>query len=64
MTIQVTLFHTNDKPLAAGVEMQLLGDGQVIATATVGENGVVSFEAATDGVGQLAVRLSKPLPKK
>lgn len=44
--------------------MELLGDGQVIATGTVGENGVVSFEAETDSVGRLAVRLSKPLPKK
>jgi hypothetical protein len=59
MTIQVTLFHTNDKPLEAGVELDLVGDGQVIATATVGENGVASFAAGTDKVQRLAVRISQ-----
>ncbi len=63
MTIQVTLFHTNDTPLVAGAEIELLGDGRVIATGIVGDHGAAFFEAQPEAVGRLAVRLSK-LPAK
>lgn len=61
--MQVTFFHVDDTPLEKGSQVELLGDGQVIATAVVGDGGVVAFDAQTEGVEKLAVRLAEqPAP--
>jgi len=58
--MQVTFLQADDTPLDKGTPIDLLGDGRVLATETVGEGGVVSFDAETAGVTNLAVRLAIP----
>ena len=62
--MQVTFFHGNDTPLEKGTGVELIGDGQVLANATVGDDGVANFDAQTEGVNKVAVRLavSQPAP--
>jgi hypothetical protein len=60
--MQVTFFHVNDTPLEKGSQIELLGDGQVMATATVGDGGVASFDAQTEGVNKLSVRVANSQP--
>jgi hypothetical protein len=55
--MEVTFFYGDEQALAKGTGVELLGDGQVLATETIGDGGVVSFDAETSGVTKLAVRL-------
>jgi hypothetical protein len=56
--MQVTFFHINDTPLEKGSQIELLGDGKILANATVGDGGVASFDAETEGVNKFAVRIA------
>lgn len=58
--MEVTFFYGDEQPLEKGTGVELLGDGQVLATETIGDGGVVSFDAETSGVTKLAVRLAGP----
>jgi hypothetical protein len=58
--MQVTLFHADDTPLEKGSQIELLGDGQVLATAEVDDGGAVTFDTQTTGIKQFAVRISNP----
>lgn len=58
--MEVTLFYGEEQPLEKGTGIELLGDGKVLATETIGDGGVVSFDAETSGVTKLAVRMVDP----
>jgi hypothetical protein len=60
--MEVTFFHGNDTPLEQGTGVELLGDGKVLANAAVGDGGVASFDAPTDGVNKLSVRIASSQP--
>ncbi|HEY1014701.1 MAG TPA: hypothetical protein VGE07_18465 [Herpetosiphonaceae bacterium] len=55
--ITVHLIQSDDTPLDAGVTLELLGDGQPIASGTVDSRGAVEFDVAADRYQRLAIRL-------
>jgi hypothetical protein len=58
MTLNVTIFFDDDTPIEPGVNLQLLDGAKVVASATTGANGVVSFNIDPASLRAAAVTLS------
>lgn len=58
MTLNVTIFFADDTPIESGVNLQLLDGGAVVASATTGANGVVSFNVDPESLRAASVALS------
>lgn len=60
MAFHLQLMHADDTPLETGTFIALLGDGQVLARATVGAAGGVTFDADTSSAKVVAIRHEVP----
>ena len=64
MSIVMTFFDTKNRHLPAGTRLELLADGEVLATGAVDEQGAAAFAAEAGGATRLAVRVSPEKPPR
>ncbi len=58
MALTVTLFFDDNAPIDSGVNLQLLNNGVVVATALTSGQGQVTFEVDPSTLKQPAVNLA------
>lgn len=57
MAIRVQMLDESGAPLPEGIAVELLREGEVVASSQIGAEGRVTFES--DASGKLAVRVAK-----
>lgn len=60
--ITVHLIQADNTPLEAGIALELLGDGQPVASGIVDSRGAVEFDVAAERYQRLAIRLRTDPP--
>jgi hypothetical protein len=59
MSFELTILDPYGLPIPTGLSFELIGDGRVLAKASVENEGRVAFDATTEGIGRLGVRLDQ-----
>jgi hypothetical protein len=55
--ITLTIRTPSGHPVAPGEALELLGDGRILASSVIDNDGIVTFDVSPEGVECLAVRM-------
>ena len=58
MSLTITIIFADNTPIDPGVNLQLLDDGHVVATALTGRDGTVTFDVDPSTLTSPAVNLA------
>jgi hypothetical protein len=65
MTVNLTILDGEAEPIQAGLHLELLRDGVVVARGTTTDGGVVTFEESAEGGEEpLSIRIAEQQPER